>query len=68
VQAVPNFVLNITGAGQGTVTITSDVADLATGAALNCISTAGVVASGGGAGCSGLFPQGTAVTLTETPR
>lgn len=62
---IPNVTLNIAGAGTGTGTTTTNVAG-ATGIA-NCVSTAGVVTSGGNGGCSVSFPQGTVLTLTEAP-
>ncbi len=61
------FNVSITGAGAGTVTVTSNASDNVTGQPLNCLSTAGVVTSAGGAGCNGVFNQGTAITFTETP-
>jgi List-Bact-rpt repeat protein len=65
--STPSFVLNVAGTGLGTATITSDKSDLTTGQPLNCVSNAGVVSSGGGAGCSGSFAQGTVVTMSEAP-
>lgn len=62
---VTNLTLSITGQGQGTGTITSDVA--ASGGILNCTSTAGIVSSAGNSGCSGAFASGTVITLTEAP-
>lgn len=60
-----NVTLNLTGTGGGTGSVTSNVSS--TNGILNCISTAGVIASGGNQGCSGPYPQGTSVILTELP-
>lgn len=57
--------LNLTGAGGGNGSVTSDVSS--TNGILNCASVGGVTASGGNQGCSGPYPQGTVVTLTESP-
>jgi parallel beta-helix repeat protein len=53
----PQFVLNISGAGQGTGTVTSG------SGGISCTSTAGVLSGT----CNASYAQGTVVTLTEAP-
>lgn len=53
--------LDVSGVGQGTGTVTSDVNDVVTGTPVSCTSTAGVLSGK----CVGTFNQGTVVTLTE---
>jgi hypothetical protein len=61
------YAVSFTGVGQGGGTIVSDVATTGGNGILNCALTAGVLASGGNAGCAGGFTQGKVVTLTESP-
>ena len=58
-----NLTLNFTGQGSGGVV--SDISS--TNGSLSCNGVAGVASSGGAQGCTGPFPQGTVITLTETP-
>jgi hypothetical protein len=58
----PTSNLNVTGTGQGGGTITSDISDPV--GIINCISTAGVLTVGGGTGCTGVYNQGSTITLT----
>jgi hypothetical protein len=62
-----NYSLSITGSGQGGGFVVSDRSAIGGLGILNCTITAGVVASRGNSGCSGLYPAGYVVTLTETP-
>ena len=57
-QGTPNFMLNVSGDGDGNGTVTSQAG---LSPAIACTVTAGTAVSGA---CSGTYPQGTPVTLT----
>ena len=61
----PNRTLNLGATGQGGGSMVSDMSS--TTGLMSCNALAGVVSSGGNAGCSGVFQQGNVITITETP-
>ena len=61
-----NHNVNIAITGQGSGGVITDVA--APNGTMSCNSVAGVISSGGGAGCGpGVYPDGTVLTFTESP-
>ena len=60
-QGTPDFMLNVTGDGNGNGTVTSQAG---LSPAIACTVTAGTAVSGA---CSGTYPQGTPVTLSAAP-